>query len=78
MIILCSSCSNSIYRLKKLPIPGSVMESDDFESLKPYEYPHPEVGMPIICPCCGEFPFIAHNTGIQVQTIEGEILPCLT
>ena len=74
-IIQCFICHLPIYRMNHLPQPGLPLQADSFQSLLPTQYPNPKPYAPIICPHCQGFPFIAHNTGLQVLTIEGELLP---
>ncbi|MBY0451222.1 MAG: hypothetical protein K2X01_11420 [Cyanobacteria bacterium] len=75
MIVQCFECLQPIYRLKHVPQPGSLFKPEQFESLLPRQHPDPQHGAPMVCPWCGEFPFVSQNTGYQVLTIEEGLLP---
>lgn len=74
-VIQCFVCHLPIYRMLHAPIPGTALQADSFRSLLPTQYPDPLPHSEMRCPHCSGFPFIAHNTGLQVLTIEGELLP---
>jgi hypothetical protein len=74
-IIQCVSCHSAIYKLKHSPVPGLAIQSDSFEDIYSSQCLSPKPLTPMLCPVCGRFPFIYHNTGIQMLTIEGELIP---
>ncbi|MBX2861177.1 MAG: hypothetical protein KTR14_08075 [Vampirovibrio sp.] len=76
-IVMCCACRQPIYQLAQMPKPSQTMAPEYFKSLLPEQYPDPKRGQEIACPQCQRFPFIFHNTGIQVLSVEGELLPCL-
>lgn len=74
-MIQCFVCHLPIYRMLHVPVPGTPLQADSFRSLLPTQYPDPSPRSEMRCPHCRAFPFIAHNTGLQVLTIDGELLP---
>lgn len=74
-VIQCFVCHLPIYRMLQIPLPGEPLQAYSFRSLLPTQYPDPSPYSAIRCPHCGDFPFVAHNTGLQALTIEGELLP---
>jgi hypothetical protein len=74
-IVLCWQCREPLYYLYHRPIPGDVLRAGWFKAYYPHLHADPEEGTPIRCPMCGRMPFVVNNTGFQLITAAGEILP---
>lgn len=74
-LIQCFQCHHPIYQLLEMPSPGVPVNASSMRSLFPELFPDPLHLTPMVCPQCRRFPFVIHNTGIQVLTLEGQLLP---
>lgn len=74
VLMVCKDCNLLLYELDEEPRPGAWFAVTKFKPANHF-LPEPTHKTLMICPYCGNNPFITHNFGVQCLTIEGETIP---
>jgi hypothetical protein len=73
--IQCFQCAQPIYRLLQPPRPGLPVLAHHVAPLVEGLARAPQPQEAMRCPMCGRFPFVMQNTGLQMLTVDGQLIP---